>query len=116
MRVGDCFDDSSSSSDEISGVAGVPCAQAHDNEIYAIYNVTESEYPSDEVMGEIAWEGCYDRFESFVGRDYESSQLDIFPMYPSKDSWRLKDDREVICAVYDMDLAKLNGTAADLGL
>jgi hypothetical protein len=41
--------------------------------------------------------------------DYESSSLDIFPLYPSFESWK-QDDREVICAIYDMNAEKLVGS------
>jgi len=36
-------------------------------------------------------------------------------MYPTSESWQ-QDDREVVCAVYDMDANKLVGTAAGRGL
>ena len=54
--------------------------------------------------------GSREKFEAFVGKDYESSQLDIFPIYPTRQSWNELDDREVVCALYDLDLKKLAGT------
>ena len=36
-------------------------------------------------------------------------------MYPTQGSWA-QDDREVICAVYDMNLAKLEGSVAGSSL
>ena len=51
------------------------------------------------------------RFSSFVGMDYDSSVLDITALYPSTDSWKMQDDREVVCAVYDMNGGKLTGSA-----
>jgi hypothetical protein len=50
-----------------------------------------------------------ERFATYVGKDYESSSLDITTMFPSRQSWR-ENDREVICAVYDMNAQKLTGT------
>lgn len=46
-----------------------------------------------------ATDECVARFESFVGRDYMSSQLDVLPMYPTRESWDELDDREIVCAV-----------------
>jgi hypothetical protein len=116
MRVGDCFDDGSAfAGDEVDSVPGVPCSKPHDNEVYAVFNVTAASFPG-EAMAEMAHEGCLERFESFVGRDYESSSLDIATLYPSRESWDRQNDREVICAVYDVDAQKLAGTVKGLRL
>ena len=114
VRVGDCFDDGSSL-DEISSLPGVPCADPHDNEAYAVFDVTIESYPGNEAMGELANDSCMERFETFVGLDYDSSSLDIFTMYPSTESWA-QNDREVVCAIYDMNAAKLVGSAQGQGL
>jgi hypothetical protein len=109
VRVGDCFDDSSTYSDEISNLPGVPCSKPHDNEAYAVFDLTIAPYPDNDSMGELAQESCLQRFDTFVGRDYESSSLDIFAIYPTTESWAQKD-REVICAIYDMEESKLVGS------
>jgi len=109
LQVGDCFDDVDSFGDEVSSLPGVPCSEPHDNETYAVFEVDLPEYPGDEAMGAMANEECLDRFAGFVGKDYESSELDIFPMYPSDQSWK-QSDREVICAIYDMNYEKLVGS------
>ena len=109
LKVGDCFDDGDAYSDEVSTLAAVPCSEPHDNEAYAAFNVSLSSYPGDEEMWEMASEECYNRFEPFVGRDYESSQYDFFTLHPTSQSWA-QSDREVVCAIYDMDLNKLTGS------
>ena len=120
MKVGDCFNDSTSmtadSEFEVSSVAGVPCTEPHDNEVFAIFDVSVESYPDGDGMSELAFNSCLKRFERFVGKDYQSSSLDILPMYPTLQSWKQRNDREVICAVYDMTLAKLEGGASGLGL
>ncbi len=109
VRVGDCFDDASSFDDEISSIPGVPCADPHDNETYAVFKVSNDSYPGSEGMAELANDSCLERFSSFAGSDYQSSSLDIMTMYPSPESWQQKD-REVVCAVYDMGANKLVGS------
>lgn len=37
-------------------------------------------------------------------------------LYPSRDSWHRLNDREVVCAVYDVTLAKLEGSVKGRGL
>ena len=111
MRVGDCFDDTTAmESGQIVNLPGVPCSNPHDNEVYALVDVDLQEYPGDDAMSDLAMQRCMERFASFVGRDYESSSLDIFTMQPSQESFSA-DDREVVCAVYDMEFNKLEGSA-----
>ena len=117
VHVGDCFDDYSTSfNDEVSSVPGVPCSDPHDNEAFAVFDVTITSYPeSDDHMAELAHNSCLERFDSFVGRDYESSSLDIITLYPTSASWK-QSDREVVCAVYDMEAIKLVGSVQGQGL
>ena len=108
IRVGDCFDDGSSL-EEISSLPGVPCAEPHDNEAYAVFDVTISDYPEGDGMQTLAFNSCLERFQPWVGKDYETSSLDIFVMYPTTESWR-QNDREIVCAVFDVDANKLVGS------
>ena len=115
VRVGDCFDDASSFEDEITSLPGVPCSDPHDNEAFAVFDVTITSYPEGDGMVDLANETCLERFAPFVGKDYESSTLDIMTMYPSPESWK-QNDREVVCAVYDMEANKLEGSVKGLAL
>ena len=118
IRVGDCFDDTSASlaegGAEVTSLPAVPCKQPHDNEVFAVFDVNAPTFPADEAMESMAFESCMERFESFVGKDYESSALDIMSLYPSEASWNRQGDREVVCAVYDMEASKLTGSAHGL--
>ena len=114
IRLGDCFDNTSvfesDAAGEVSSLPGVPCADPHDNEVYAVFDVEYAEFPGDDQMAEDAFGACHARFEAFVGLEYESSTLDIAALYPSTESWAMQDDREVVCAVYDMNGGKLTGS------
>ena len=110
VRVGDCFNDIGSFDEEVTDLPGVPCTDPHDNETYAVVDLTVTTYPEADGMAELAHESCLRHFDSFVGRDYESSSLEIMTLYPTTESWK-QNDREVICAVYDMNAAKLVGSA-----
>jgi len=115
VRVGDCFNDSNLFSKEVLSVAGVPCSEPHDNETFAVFDLSLASYSDEDSMFELAHESCAARFEAFVGKDYESSALEITTMYPSAASWA-QNDREVVCAVYDMEASKLVGSVAGRGL
>jgi len=114
LRVGDCFN-SASSDTEVSSVPGVPCTDLHDYETYAVFDVNVTEYPGEDGMMELAFESCMDQFPSYVGTDYESSTLEVTSMFPSPESWR-QDDREVLCAVYDMNGEQLVGSTKGSGI
>ena len=114
MKVGDCFDDVDSDSDEVESVPGVPCDEPHDNEVYAIFDTSHESWPGEEVMYESASQDCISQFEGFVGMAYEDSELEVYPLYPTLASWNQVDDREIICAVFRANGEKLLGTARNL--
>ena len=113
MRVGDCFDNDSGKS-EFAEVEGIPCADPHDNEVYAVFDMDLVSYPDDEEMLYLANLACLERFQDFVGREYESSVLDFFAIYPTRESFA-QQDREVTCSVYHMEGDKLIGTMVGSG-
>ena len=119
IRLGDCFDNTrslaSDEAGEVSSLPGVPCSEPHDNEVYAVFDVNFSSFPGDEQMSEHAFDACLARFENFVGNAYENSALDITALYPSSQSWSMHSDREVVCAVYDMNGGKLTGSSEASG-
>ncbi len=74
-----------------------------------------SDLGNGEAMYEMSYVSCMEHFESFVGKDYESSSLEITTLYPSSESWA-QDDREIVCAVFDMNANQLVGSASGRGL
>jgi hypothetical protein len=114
VRLGDCFDDPDTVTEELSSLPGVPCAEPHDNEAYAIFDLTMESYPENDIA-DISESSCIDHFAGYVGRDYESSALDVVTMYPTRESWA-QNDREVVCALYDMSGEKLVGSARGSGI
>lgn len=115
MHIGDCFDDEAFEATEISEVPGVPCADPHDNEVYATFDIS-GDWPGDEGVEELAFGGCYDRFAGAIGKSYEESVLDYTAIYPSLGSWKQRGDREVICVAYNMNFDKLEGSVIGSGL
>ena len=119
LRVGDCFDLGGAipeDGSEVDSLPGVPCADPHDNEVYATFDLTVSEIPDEEELWMMSFDGCEARFADFVGMDYESSSLDIRTLYPTPESWDQRGDREVICALFDMNDQKLVGSARGRGI
>lgn len=99
LRVGDCTNDTSG--DEASSLPVVPCADAHDNEVYFAFDLEDGEWPGDEVIQTKSEEVCLAEFAKFIGTSYEESALEWWPMTPTQGSWESLSDREVYCFAYD---------------
>jgi hypothetical protein len=115
VRVGDCFDDEAFASSEISEIPGVPCSQPHDNEVYATFDIA-GEWPGDERVEELAYEGCFERFAGAIGKSYEDSVIDFTTIFPTQGSWKQRDDREVVCVGFHMEAEELTGSIIGSGL
>lgn len=113
LAVGDCFD-TAAAGGEVSDVPIVDCSEPHDNEVFHTFEVEDGDYPGNEALVARAEEECIPAFADYVGTDYASSRLDIFPITPTEGSWS-DGDREVICALYDLELEKLEGSMQDRG-
>jgi hypothetical protein len=116
LGVGDCFDDEPTDGEvtEILDVPAVPCDEPHDNEVFHAFELDGDELPSEAEIEERVDEECLPAFDRFVGTAYEESELDLVSIWPTAGSWD-DGDREVLCAVYALDLSKLEGTVAGSG-
>jgi Septum formation len=109
LEVGQCFD--TITDDLISDVPMKDCDEPHDNEVFAVYNVTEAVLPSAETMTE----GCFNRFEDAIGAPYATSIYGLAAITPTNDSWD-DGDREVICYGFVFDgPEKMTGTIVGSG-
>lgn len=108
LDVGTCFDDPETF-EEVTDVPVVDCAEPHDNEVMANFDIPGDSYPGDTAVTEAAQNGCLERFEPYVGLDYASSIYDIGWLTPTADSWA-GGDREVICFVYHVNFEKITGS------
>ena len=99
MREGDCFNDPQEIIDDstvevdVQDVAGLPCSEPHDNEVYAVFDVSLSTFPGDGSMFDVATDECLKRFRGFVGISYKESILDIFAIYPTSEYRSRMNDR-----------------------
>jgi hypothetical protein len=111
LEVGDCFNDGDlgEGATEVDNLPIVDCEELHDNEVFATFDMTEASYPGDETTQQIAFEGCIDRFDAWIGLPYEDSALDVTYLYPTQQTWD-DGDREIVCAVYRLDGIQVTGT------
>ena len=99
LSVGDCFngDVFTYEHSEVEDVDVVSCSKPHTYEVYSEFELTGSSWPGLSTVGSRSEEGCWTRFASFVGIEYEYSEWYISTFYPTQDSWNKLDDRKVSC-------------------
>jgi S1-C subfamily serine protease len=111
LSVGDCFDDPDE--DVADPFAPVDCDSPHDNETFYVYEFLEGAFPGDDDIDELSALICLVEFERYVGRDYGSSSLDVFPFAPNELRWN-SDDRFLYCILY-VESKRLTGSAYQSG-
>lgn len=104
LEVGDCLPLVEYDSDEdIYELPVVPCDRPHTDEVFLIYDLDEGEFPGDDAVYDLAWDGCVAEFAAFVGTSYEESELDFYTYTPTKASWVRADDRTVHCILFSYE-------------
>ena len=106
LRVGDCFDDKDPSADQIGDVKAVPCTTEHEFEVFYVGAMGDGSYPTDDAFETYVTQNCDPAFGAYIGKAYDDSDLDIFYLTPTDDSWRL-GDRTVKCAAYHPNNSRL---------
>lgn len=111
LRLGDCFNQESEvvGSTSVEAVEAVPCEEAHDQEVFYLGALPDSEYAGDQVTADLVTEQCIAVFETYVGLGYADSLLDIAYIYPSEDSWG-DGDRGYVCSLFDVNQEALVGS------
>jgi hypothetical protein len=111
LEVGQCLDQPAA--EQVVDVELVDCSEPHDLEVYQIADLPDQPFDPDAVDAS-SFEICLEAFDGFVGTPYAESELDIYYLIPTEQSWS-DGDREVVCAVYDLSGAQLTGTAENIG-
>jgi len=114
LEVGQCFNDPDNF-EAVSEVEMLDCSEPHDNEVYFLFDITQDDFPGAFAVQELAQTECINNFDSYVGSEFLTSSLDIGAFFPTNETWD-QDDREVICFLHDLELAKLTGSAQGTGL
>ena len=104
LLAGDCF---ILGADEIEIVDAVPCEVDHDAEVFAIFELANTEWPGGRAVARVAESGCVDRFRGATGHVFDPVHVAITGYAPSERSW--DDDRKVLCVVAAHDLGFVRG-------
>lgn len=109
LRVGDCLDWPGSGSDEVetfSSVKAIPCAAAHDLEVYHLASypaASDAAFPGDDAITEYGLDACHVAFADYVGEAWEMvPDLDYTLFWPTTESWDA-GDRTIQCLLMHID-------------
>jgi hypothetical protein len=109
LAPGDCINDLEESSN-ISSLPAVPCAQAHEGEVFAVFEITAASWPGDAVVAKQAEDGCVQRLPEYAPKAADDDKLQLFFLHPTQQSWA-QGDHEVTCVA--VDPAKRTGSLRD---
>jgi len=115
LAVGECInDDQVDAYLQGSAYSVTSCDEPHHNEVFYRYEFPEGPFPGEEAVHAEMANTCLLAFEPYVGRDYESSALDVFPTWPTEGLWA-SGDRSGECLLYEVDQSPLVGSAYQSG-
>lgn len=95
LRVGDCVNDLKDSNNLLS-LPAVPCANPHEGEVFAVFDLPEGPYPGAASVDDQVNVSCSERLPSYSQGAFEDPAIGLFVSYPLEVNWRL-GDREVVC-------------------
>ena len=109
LQTGDCFNDESSTDDDVDSVEVVDCGASHQYEAYNNYDIPGSALPEGDAMDQEVRNGCYDSFATYVGISYENSTYRINSFNPTAGSWA-QGDRIITCTIKSGDGSPVTGS------
>jgi hypothetical protein len=109
ISVGDCLN--TPEEDVFYEFDPIDCTEEHDLEVFALVDLSTlssefsiaAAYPGDGPVLDAAFNECWERFESYVGMEYEDSVLFIDAFTPTLEGWTEVDDRIANCLVYEVN-------------
>jgi hypothetical protein len=90
------------------------CIDPHDYEVYVVHGYPSGPYPGEEAVSDELYDVCLGEFKGYVGRDYESSALDFYRLWPEQGLWD-SGARIGECLLFDFDGGELTGSAYQSG-
>jgi hypothetical protein len=95
LRPGDCVNGTDEA--ELTTVDVVPCADPHEGEVYAVFDLAGRTWPGVDTANQQASAGCESRQESYVDPAELDIGVDFYFVVPSEETWTEEDDRLVVC-------------------
>lgn len=106
LRPGDCLNNLRDSTD-LRSLPAVPCAQPHEGEVFAVFDLPSGAYPGQSQVDSLSESGCGTRFGGYSSSDPNNERL--FVVYPLESNWT-RGDREVACIATPLDSGLTTGS------
>lgn len=110
LTPGQCLNGLEESS-TIRNLPVVPCSQPHEGEVFAVFTLTDDDYPGDDEMAQKAEDGCGERLETHAPKAADDPDLVVYFLHPTRSSWRLGDKGVTCVATYST--GKVTGSIQD---
>ena len=95
LQVGDCLNDLTNSTD-VSSLPSVDCAQPHQGEVFAVFDLPPGPYPGADGVDDLVSKGCNARLAEYSPSAPSDDAVGLFSVYPLEQNWE-RGDREVVC-------------------
>lgn len=122
LLMGQCFTEVPEPAQQPFAVMVVPCEEGHTHEVYDTITFASDDptgdgaaYPGDLPVANSSEEQCFATFEPFIGKSWETSTYDIQTYWPTAESWRNDNDRNVICSAFRVNGGVTNGSVRNSG-
>lgn len=100
LEVGDCFQYPEGQT-EVTEFEVVDCDEPHDSEVIHTFELSGDDYPEEAELIAAIDEACFGApFEAYIGAPYGATEVEVYPIRPTPESWAEADDREVVCAAH----------------
>jgi hypothetical protein len=80
----------------VASLSAVPCAQPHEGEVYAVFDLPAGDYPGVAAVTKQVETQCTDRLAGYAPKAVEDASIGIYFLYPFEQNWR-SGDREAVC-------------------
>ncbi|KOG32987.1 DUF4190 domain-containing protein [Streptomyces resistomycificus] len=100
---GECFDSPTGLEGSTYDLDEVPCAGAHDGEVFAVVKLPSGGFPGDAEVTDTAEERCYELRSAYAMDLWAVPEdVDVYYVVPSEESWGY-GDHEITCAFGNAD-------------
>lgn len=108
-EVGECITNSVSGAGTVEEFDVVDCDETHTAELFFKFELPDGDFPGVEEIRAATVEECTgSNFEDYVGVAYQESEIEVYPVTPTEQTWDEADDREVLCFGGNLDGTELN--------
>ena len=95
LQTGDCVNDLKDTTSLLS-LPAVPCTQAHEGEVFAVFDLPAGPYPGADAVDRQATSQCSDRITAYSPTAGTDGTYNLFLVYPREQDWA-GGDREIAC-------------------